>query len=76
MFLGFGISADWATDREVLAPGHSMPFMEALKVSAESIMFRAALPTWLLSLSQRGRRTINGFMEIEVSNQSRQPTNS
>ena len=65
---GFGISTDWDVDREVLALGHSMSFMEALKVSTETLTFRAAVPRWLLSLSQRGRRAIRGYMEIEVSN--------
>ena len=65
---GFGIDADWDVGWEVLTLGHSMPFMEALKVSAETLMLRAAVPRWLLSLSQRGRRAIRGYMEIEASN--------
>jgi len=70
------MSADWDANREIPAPGHSMPFMEALKVSAESFMLRAALPRWLISLSQRGRRATKGFMELEVSNSSRRPIDS
>ncbi len=53
-----------------------MPFMEALKVSAEALTFRAAVPRWLLSLSKRGRRAIIGFTEIEVGNELRRPINS
>ena len=62
------MSTDWDADRGTLAPGHSMSFMEALKVSSEAMVFRAAVPRWLLPLSQRGRQAKMGFMEMEVSN--------
>ena len=67
------MSADWDADQGTLTPGHSLPFMEALKVSAEALIFRSAVPRWLLPLSQRGRRAIRGFMEMEVSNSSWSP---
>lgn len=70
------MGADWNSDREIAAPGHSMAFMEALKVSAEALMLRAAVPRWLLSFSQRGRRAMTGFMEMEVRSSSRRPINS
>ena len=70
------MSADWDADQGTLAPGHSLPFMEALKVSAEALIFRSAVPRWLLPLSQRGRRAIRGFMEMEVSYFIMEPINS
>ena len=62
------MNADWDGDREMPNPGHSMPFMEALKLATEGIMLRAAVPRWLLRLSERGRRAITSFMEMEVGN--------
>ena len=61
------MSADWDTDWEVPSQGHSMPFMRALKEAAEGLILRSAVPRWLLPLSQRGRRAVTGFMEMEVS---------
>jgi hypothetical protein len=68
--LGFGMSADWDADREVPGPGHSMPFMEALKVAAEGLMLRAAVPRWLPFPFSTGRRAARGFMEMEVGSSS------
>ena len=73
--VGFGMSADWDADQGTLAPGHSMSFMEALKVSTGALLLRAAVPRWFLPLSQRGRRARRGFMEMEVSNSAWQPIN-
>lgn len=70
------MSVDWDADREIAAPGHSMAFTEALKVSAEALMLRAAVPRWFLSLSQHGRRAKRGFMEMEVRDSSWWPINS
>ena len=61
------MSADWDADREVPSPGHSMPFMRALKVATEGLILRAAVPRWLLPLSQHGRLASMGFTEMEVS---------
>ena len=46
--------------------GHSIPFMQALATAMEGLMFRAVLPTWLISLTQRGRQALCGFDEMEV----------
>jgi len=70
------MSADWDTDWEVPSLGHSMPFMRALKEAAEGLILRSAVPRWFLPLSQRGRRAVTGFMEMEVSNSPSPPLDS
>ena len=43
-----------------------MPFMRALTTAIEGLMFRAVFPTWLISLTNRGRQALRGYDEMEV----------
>lgn len=70
------MTADWDADREVPRPGHSMPFMRALKTATEGLILRSAVPRWLLPFSQRGRRAMMAFEEMEVGSSSSAPINS
>lgn len=65
--------ADWDGDRKMPSPGHSMPFMEALRVAAEGLTIRAAVPRWLLAFSERGRLATTGFTELEVGSHRSRP---
>ena len=47
-----------------------MPFMQALPTATEGLMFRVALPRWLISLTKRGRQALQGYNEMEVGNLS------
>ena len=64
---GFGIKVDWDWDRSEVPKGYTMPFAQALATSTDGIITRAALPKWLLSLTKRGRQSLCGYYELEVS---------
>ena len=67
---GFGINVDWEWHKTEIPKGHSMPFMQALSTAIEGMVLRAALPTWVLSLTERGRQVLCGHNEMEVGHLS------
>ena len=48
-----------------------MPFMRALAAALDGLVFRAALPVWLASLTSRGREALLGYDEMEVGHLSK-----
>jgi len=44
--------------------------MQALATALDGLVFRAALPAWLVSLTKRGRQALLGFNEMEVGHLS------
>jgi hypothetical protein len=57
---------DWDWDKSEIPKGHTIPFIQALSTAPEGLIFRTALPTWLVSLSKRGRQALRGYNELEV----------
>ena len=43
-----------------------MPVMRALVNAVDGLVLRTALPTWLISLTKRGRQALCGYNEMEV----------
>ena len=45
--------------------------MRALAAALDGLVFRAALPVWLASLTSRGREALLGYDEMEVGHLSK-----
>jgi hypothetical protein len=63
---GFGIKVVWDWDKNEIPKGHSMPFMQATVTALEGVVLRAAFPTWLSTLTKRGREAHCGYIEMKV----------
>lgn len=61
---------DWDWDKSEIPEGHNMPFMQALVTALDGLVFRAALPPWLISFTKQGRQALLGYDEMEVSHPS------
>jgi hypothetical protein len=60
------MNVDWDWDKGEIPKGHTIPFMQALSTALDGIGLRAAFPTWLVALTERGRRGICGYEEMGV----------
>ena len=61
---------DWDRDKSEITKGLTFPFMEAFVIALDGWFLRAALPTWLISLTKRGRQALCGYHEMEVGHLS------
>ena len=64
------MNVDWDWGKSEIPKGHTMPFMEALVTAIDGWFFRVSLPTWLISLTKRGRQALCGYNEMEVGHLS------
>ena len=67
---GFGINVDWEWDKSEIPKGHTMALIQALATAPEGLVFRVGFPTWLISLTKRGRKALSGHEELEASHLS------
>ncbi|KAK7682024.1 hypothetical protein QCA50_014988 [Cerrena zonata] len=61
---GFGRKMSW-NDTRAPPTGHKMNFQDALEHSSANIPLKALFPTWMLRLTERGRKINIAYEEIE-----------
>jgi hypothetical protein len=64
--LGFGKSVSWKKDGEIIPPGHTMTYKDALDVTTNDFILKVAVPGWALGLTPRLRKVKLGFEELHV----------
>ena len=57
-------------DNDEIPDGHTMSFTQALATGQQGLVFRMALPNWLICLTTRGREALRGYYELEVGDLS------
>ena len=64
-YQAFGRRIAWRDD-DVMSPGHSMTFKDALHIVSTDCVLKALLPEWSFYLTKRLRKINLAFDELEV----------